>query len=271
MIRDQKQRYEFKLNALLEIVQKINENFEEEEIYKLFGDKLEELVDLEKMALFVYNDRWELKVNFGIEDAEDIKPLMGDILRFKHLTFLDDPEYEFWPFNVIIPIYHREKKLAVVCLKYAELKQEDDQLPFIRALSNMTFVALEHNKMLIREMEQKELEKELNIAGDVQSMLVPKNLPNSKHIEMNSTYIPHRLIGGDYYDCIQLTDDAYLLCIADVSGKGVPAALLMSNFQATLKALAFEGLSLEEIVEKLNRSIYKNTGGERFITALSRS
>jgi sigma-B regulation protein RsbU (phosphoserine phosphatase) len=73
-------------------------------------------------------------------------------------------------------------------------------------------------------------------------------------------------VGGDYYDCIKLSDNITGLCIADVSGKGISAAILMSNFQASFRALFTSEIPLENLVGKLNSIIVANAGGEKFIT-----
>jgi sigma-B regulation protein RsbU (phosphoserine phosphatase) len=79
--------------------------------------------------------------------------------------------------------------------------------------------------------------------------------------------VPHTEIGGDYYDVVEVDANRLLLCVADVSGKGVPASLLMSNFQAGLRTLLRQGVELATIVPELNHLLYRNSGGEKFITA----
>jgi sigma-B regulation protein RsbU (phosphoserine phosphatase) len=84
---------------------------------------------------------------------------------------------------------------------------------------------------------------------------------------VSAYYLPHFDVGGDYYDWIRLNNgNDYCFCIADVSGKGFSAALLMSNFQANLRALASTGISLTEMVNKLNTKVIENVNGEKFIT-----
>jgi sigma-B regulation protein RsbU (phosphoserine phosphatase) len=78
--------------------------------------------------------------------------------------------------------------------------------------------------------------------------------------------LPHQDVGGDYYDYIKVNEQQFVLCIADVSGKGVPAALLMSNFQATLRTMLRRTTDLEQIVRELNYQTERNARGENFIT-----
>jgi sigma-B regulation protein RsbU (phosphoserine phosphatase) len=79
-------------------------------------------------------------------------------------------------------------------------------------------------------------------------------------------YFPHYEVGGDYYDCIKLSNTKTGFCIADVSGKGISAAILMSNFQASLRALLTADIDLEQLLHKLNSIVVANAAGEKFIT-----
>ena len=102
----------------------------------------------------------------------------------------------------------------------------------------------------------------------MQNMLIPKKdqLPHSEKLYVTSFYQPHFEVGGDYYDFIQLDENEIGFCIADVSGKGMSAAILMSNFQATLRALYTRDIPLKTLVEKLNERVLSNAKGEKFIT-----
>ena len=78
--------------------------------------------------------------------------------------------------------------------------------------------------------------------------------------------MPHDIVGGDYYDYIPINKNQFLICVADVSGKGIPAALMMSNFQASLRTLLRQTPNLTDIIEALNFQVLENTKGEKFIT-----
>jgi sigma-B regulation protein RsbU (phosphoserine phosphatase) len=100
----------------------------------------------------------------------------------------------------------------------------------------------------------------------VQNMLIPVKIHKDKAVEASAKYLPHQDIGGDYFDFFRLNDEEFLWCIADVSGKGIAAALLMSNFQASLRAWATVDSDLISVVNRLNSIVIRNTKGERFIT-----
>lgn len=110
------------------------------------------------------------------------------------------------------------------------------------------------------------IQNESYIARKVQEGLIPNSLPSTKKLKITSSYMPHFALGGDYYDYIPLSQDKFLICIADVSGKGIPAALLMSNVQASLRTMARQSQNLKKIVEELNFQINLRGLSERFVS-----
>jgi sigma-B regulation protein RsbU (phosphoserine phosphatase) len=152
-------------------------------------------------------------------------------------------------------------------LQHDEIDHLKEVLPFIHTITNIIVVAIENKRLTKDTISQAQLQKELELAARMQSMLFPAHLPHDKRVDLAATYLPHQQIGGDYYDYIQLNPDELLVCIADVSGKGISAALLMSNFQANLNAKAHHFSSLKNLVIELNESVNKSAKGEKFITA----
>ena len=112
------------------------------------------------------------------------------------------------------------------------------------------------------------MRKEMELASRMQSMLIPSatSMPKFPNIDIASYYSPHFEVGGDYYDVIPLSPTELGFCIADVSGKGISAALLMSNFQANLRALFTSEIPLPDFVTRLNSRIMATAQGEKFIT-----
>lgn len=265
------EKKELELNALLEITQSINSNVPEESLYKIFNFTLRSNLDIKKLALFVYDEIWNCKVNFGTV-KNFMKCKLDDrfklIKRIHHLSEFED--CDFHEFDLVIPVSHKGDTLALVFvggLSNDHVNHEHDEgLKFIQALSNIITVAIENKKLARKQLQQEAFRKELEIASDVQQFLFPKKLPNTEHLKIEASYLPHDIIGGDYYDYIPINKNQFLICVADVSGKGIPAALMMSNFQASLRTLLRQTPNLTEIVEALNFQVLDNTKGEKFIT-----
>ena len=109
-------------------------------------------------------------------------------------------------------------------------------------------------------------EAELNFANEVQRTLFPRRFPAGRGIEFAAACVPARGIGGDYYDVLELPDGRVGFAVADISGKGISAAILMANLQALLRTLAFRSRSLAELGTSLNRHLHEVTEGSRFAT-----
>lgn len=262
---------DLELNSLLEITQAINNNLPEESLYKIFNFTLRANLKIKKLALYVKDDDWECKVNFGTKNDFRNVAFKDSSLKVNGISDLDRSN-EIEPFNEferVIPVSHKDELLAVVLL--GGFNSEDYvtgqiNLNFIQTLSNIIIVAIENKKLARKELEQKAFQKEMEIARKVQQLLFPKNLPYTEKFKIFSSYEPHQAVGGDYFDFIPIDENQFLICIADVSGKGIPAALMMANFQASLRTLIRQTTKLEKIVRELNYLVLQNSNGESFIT-----
>jgi sigma-B regulation protein RsbU (phosphoserine phosphatase) len=139
-------------------------------------------------------------------------------------------------------------------------------LEFLASLANLAIISLENARLFNDAIEKQKLEDELLIAREIQKGLLPSVLPEIPGVEIAASNISSKQVGGDYYDVIPLAGGRYVIAIGDVSGKGTPAALLMANLQATIRALVPLELSLSELTRRVNDLMCQNTGGDRFIT-----
>jgi len=171
-------------------------------------------------------------------------------------------------YELIIPILRQKQVAAYVFVGGLRSDYDRQQLiPFLSSLANTLVGAVENRRLQAQRVADAAVRKEIEIAQEVQAMLFPRQLPNDAHLAIERSYVPHTEIGGDYYDVVEIDANRLLLCVADVSGKGVPASLLMSNFQAGLRTLLRQGVELATIVPELNHLLFRNSGGEKFITA----
>jgi len=115
-------------------------------------------------------------------------------------------------------------------------------------------------------LHQQEQEREIAEAKAIQEKLLPRDIPQMPGYEIASVWQSARVVGGDYFDILPLDEKTFGLCIADVAGKGMPAALLMSNLQAAVRGLATASLAPSLLCSRLNSLIYRNTASDRFIT-----
>ncbi|GGH09263.1 PP2C family protein-serine/threonine phosphatase [Mucilaginibacter phyllosphaerae] len=171
-------------------------------------------------------------------------------------------------YNYFIPIYHKNKALAFALIGDFNTSGDmlNNDLNFIQTLINVIVVALENKKLFRERLQAERFQREMELAVEVQNMLVPMREYKEDGIEVGAKYLPHQDIGGDYFDFFRLNETEFLWCVADVSGKGISAALLMANFQASLHGLVAIEDELTSVVERLNKIMIRNTKGERFIT-----
>ncbi len=262
------------IDALLDITRAINDNRSEQQLLQIYDLTLLVHLRVKNIAIFLFDEVWNLAFERKISEAarnldvEEVLSTYLDVVRFDE-DGLERPEI-LQEFDVIIPVRHKDQALAYVMMGYPHKESYevmDEKIRFIQAFTNIAVVAIENKKLFKRQLEQEGMKKELQLASQVQNMLIPDHLPDNERIQMAAVYQPRRNVGGDYYDFIQLNANEVVFCIADISGKGTGAALLMANFQAHVRALMkTSGLDLKSFVSQLNESILGITRGEKFIT-----
>ncbi|MCP5062737.1 MAG: PP2C family protein-serine/threonine phosphatase [Ignavibacteriae bacterium] len=142
---------------------------------------------------------------------------------------------------------------------------ETDKL-LLDAVSRQVQAAIENAKLHQEALEKETIEKELAVAGDIQKKILPESLPTIEGYDLAGFNVPSKEVGGDYYNVIKLKDGRYALIIADVAGKGVPAALLVSTLDAALHAFLGMQIPLDEMAKKINTIIFKSSPPDKFIT-----
>lgn len=269
-VKDYKKQYHLKqmeLNSLLEITEAINNNLPEKALYKIYDFTIRANLNIARYALYVFENSWDAKVSYGCSvDLTKRGKIPWELTEIREITELNGIAEPFDQFKVAIPIHHKTRLLAIVLATGQEGDEEIINLTFLQAISNLIIVAIENKRLARRQLEEEAIRKELEIAKNVQSFLFPADLPDGVRLKVEASYLPHHTVGGDYYDYIPINKNQFLVCIADVSGKGIPAALMMSNFQASLHTMLRHTSNLTEIVEALNYQIHESAKGESFIT-----
>ncbi len=265
----------FKLNSLLEITLSINENLPVEELLEKYEKILKEDLEIGKVIIFKLGDTWECLLNSGFKkDLENTIIIEKDLLPVRDILPISSVTDRFSDeVDIIIPVIHKEEPIAFVLI--GDIDEESEgvspiikHMRFIQTLSNIIIVAIENIRLYKENLRQVAIKRELELASRMQNMLIPEpdKLPSNSRIHFKAFYHPHYEVGGDYYDVVKLSNDEYGLCIADVSGKGMSAAILMSNFQANLRALFTSNCDLEDLVRTLNDRVMQSAKGEKFIT-----
>ncbi len=167
-----------------------------------------------------------------------------------------------------MPLRNKERDIIgvfqILNKKNGAFNQQD--AVFLDALSTHAAIALENARLYQEALEKKRLEGEVSVAREIQQRLLPAKMPEFRGFEFAAKNIPTFKVGGDYYDFLMLPDGRLAFAIGDVSGKGIPAALLMSSLRAGFQTQLREDKSLTSVADKLNRLIFHCTSMSSFIT-----
>jgi len=171
--------------------------------------------------------------------------------------------------GLAVPLRTRSEILGVLLLgerpQRAGFSAHEKQL--LRACADQFALMIENARLTDRVVEQETLRRDIALASDVQRRLLPDAPPHSQSVDFAAASVPARRIGGDYYDFVELRDGRIGIALADVSGKGVPAALIMSVVQASLRIISSEGdVPLPRLVARMNEFVYRSTPGNKYAT-----
>jgi sigma-B regulation protein RsbU (phosphoserine phosphatase) len=270
-----------KLNSLFELGKVFNSNFQsiEETIkllrYTLLGNYgIKDLIIFSKYRADAF---YILSKNTSIEIPQEYLICLNELktrilLEPEHknnfLKFLFKKD-----FQLVIPVTSQRNEItSIACLgkKLNNTDYSDADIEFLESIINLSVLSVENSILLKESIEKQALENELNIAREIQLELLPNSIPEIKGYQVSAVNKPAMHVGGDYFDVLKLTDSQFALVIADVTGKGTPASLLMANVQSAvhsfLKFFEDEHFNLIDVTQKINEVIYSNTSSEKFIT-----
>ncbi len=265
----------FKLNSLLDISLALSQNLPVDQLIEHYKRILKDDLGIGKILLLLNSGEWTVLLNEGYEE-ERVKNLnpnknLNDI---SDITFLPAQiSNTLGSVDIVLPVLHNGKPFAYALV--GDINEDSTgispvikHLPFAHILTRVVVMTIENQRLFQESLQQEATRKELELAKRMQSMLVPSSssLPYNENYAFQAFYLPHLSVGGDYYDVIPFSPTSVGFCIADVSGKGVPAALLMANFQANLRATFSAEINLCRLVELLNERVFSNANGENFIT-----
>lgn len=266
-----------KINILLETLMEISKDFTSfssvRQILERFKFHLMGQLSINKYAIYLKEGRFykELVNRFDKDIPHNFFEQLekySKITPAHHLKNELPTDLANCCITAISPMFYQSELKGFVLigkkLTNGELTQEN--LLFIEVLSNTLITALENHRLFLEEIEKKKLENELHLALEIQKNLLPKSSPKIAGYDIEGISRPTKAVGGDYFDFIKINDKKWLIVIADVSGKGVPASLLMANLQAAIRTVAPLDLSLNSILKNINTLIFENTSPEKFIT-----
>ncbi len=141
-----------------------------------------------------------------------------------------------------------------------------DERRLFKTIANQASIAISLAQLYQEKLELQQIEHELAIAADIQRKLMPSGAPTVAGFDIAGSYRPCYEIGGDFYDFISLPESNVGIALGDVSGKGIPASLLMATVRTALRVQAENIFSMRDVVGKVNRAVYEDTRPDEFVT-----
>jgi len=150
--------------------------------------------------------------------------------------------------DLIVPMEVQGKTKGLILLGERITKQSysEADIEYIYSVGSLAIISIENKRLFLEELEKQKMEEELELAREIQQNLLPQTLPRYSNFDLAAINMSSKQVGGDYYDVITLDDDRFCVAIADVSGKGAPASLLMANIQAFLQVICRQDLNIVE-------------------------
>src|SRR5262245_8107748 len=170
--------------------------------------------------------------------------------------------------ELLVPLRWHDDLLGAILLgrKVTETRFSSEDVTLLTTLAAQVSVSLQNALLLRDRVAVARFEEELNLARQIQRRSLLSEFPPMPHAEVHAIYIPSKYVGGDFYDVVPVGDGTHLMAIADVSGKGMPAALLSSMLQASLRTQANSARSLATILDNINSLLYRSTAIHQFAT-----
>jgi sigma-B regulation protein RsbU (phosphoserine phosphatase) len=269
-----------KLNSLFELSNIFYSNFEDKNKiirllnYTLLGNYgIRDILIITKYRANKYYILSQTKAyNISEIDTKAVQSL-------RYNTFINEKsDCNFFNFlsdeglKLAIPIFKNSKEPETVVFLGNKLNGTSfskSDIDFLTSLVNLSVISIENSILFREHLEKLSLENELKIAREIQQALLPTIIPQPENYSISAVNKPALHVGGDYFDIIRLSETKYVIVIADVSGKGAPAALLMSNIQSAVRSyikVFNENIDIALVTKKINELIFENTTPEKFIT-----
>ncbi len=266
------------LKTLFDINQGLTATFDITKIKKLLSYAIMGQMVVNQIALIIFPDQFSGGIDAVGFRQEAMESLVEALHQLEsHTTALMTEELPYPELRerlirlnvrVIIPLRSQNQMMGAVLLgpKINQQPYSAADLEFLSTLVNQATISLENARLFQETLEKQRIEQELQVARNIQQMLLPHTIPDIPGYQVWGINLPSREVGGDYFDIIPLNEQEVAIAIGDVSGKSVPAALLMANLQAGLRTLITTGIPLPELVGKLNHLIHQNTDLDKYIT-----
>jgi len=272
--------------VLLEVVKTLSAPLELEEVLAAILQSLKQVVEFDGAAVYLVNKKTQAiecaaQVGYpeGSEEAFGLRVgvgLVGWVAKTGESVIVPDVSLDgryvaaraSTRSELAAPLVLKGRTIGVFNLESDRPDSyHEGQLELVSAFAAQAAVAVERARLTRELLERRRLEKELAIAREIQESFLPKKAPQIPGFDLAGTARAHDEVGGDYFDFISVSEGQLGLAIADVSGKGIPAALIMAGFRMSLLAEIRNDFAIRAVMRKVNSLLYESTDSDKFVTA----
>lgn len=275
------------LETLLEVERSLSSTLNLNELLELILDSLRKVVKYDAVAIFLIDQKkqeiehikargfdpalepdLQLKIGEGLAGwaAKTQKSLIVPYVE-KDSRYIE-ARVETRS-GMVVPILSQNKMIGVFSLESNQPNAyTQDDLDILEAFASLAAISLERARQHEEVLEKRKLEEELSIARRIQQSFLPRGNPQFQGIDISGINIPSEKVGGDYYDFIPIIENQLGIAIGDVSGKGIPAALIMASFRASLIAEIRNNYAIRSIMFKVNNLLFESTDPDIYVTAV---
>ncbi|WP_240894706.1 GAF domain-containing SpoIIE family protein phosphatase [Fodinibius halophilus] len=265
----------YELNTLFDLSKDFNIMVDREEIVRIFKFAMLGQMLIRKFFFVLENEgerkmvaRSGIEGSLSSEETDKLFALEDDLVEVDQELTEEIPFLKTNEIKAVIGLQFQSEQIALVGVgaRANEEEYSSSDYNFLRSLGNLAVLSIQKTFLLEERIEKERIEEELNIAKSIQQGLLPDPIPSSDKLEIAAKNISSYQVGGDYFDILKVPSGELLFAIGDVTGKGIPAALLMANLQAMLHVLLPIDISLSKASAQINDIIHQNTPSNKFIT-----
>lgn len=272
-----RERYNYR-KMLLEFSEKLTYINDPGDLNKRIKEFVLDTLGIKEFSIFIFKDEYRFESKHSLCDV--IKKLFNGknapvLINAAMINEYGISEEEYRDIKkedikLSIPIYIKGELIGSMNFGSKESGKafSEEDVDLLKSFASQSSICLENTRLRTEELHKQRFEEELSIAKNIQTGLLPKADVVTEYLDISGYSEPAKVIGGDFYDIIKLDNDNYLITVADVSDKGIPAALYMSQVQAMMQFASTIFTSPKEILIEINRQIYDQLTRFSFITII---
>lgn len=286
-----KDRYNYR-KALLDFSQELPKMKSIRQVLDKLGISAKQIMGIEKLNVWIFDDRYlnilkkelELKETNKTITFKDIwldelmtkifknnsEPVLLSAIEIDEMNLTEQDTEAIRKANIYlaVPIYLKNKLIGALNFskKPSGKEYSEEDLDLLKTIASQTAISFESARLQIEEVDKQKIDKELGIARKIQESLLPDKAIEMSGLDIEGSSSPAKTIGGDFYDLIKISETKLLVIVADVSGKGIPAALNLSKVQAMIQFSSKIFKSPKDILKSVNKQIYNKIDRKSFVT-----